>query len=52
MRKIRWQMSIGLVGCRREGEMEVEDDMSDDEIHEMVWDEATQHLETNWEDAE
>lgn len=51
MRKIRWRMSIGLAGCHRDGEFNVEADLTDEEIEDIVWDEATQRLETTWEDA-
>ncbi len=48
MKTINWSMSIGLVGCKRQGSFEIEADVSDSEIDEYVWDEVTQLIETNW----
>lgn len=48
MRKVKWHLSVGLVGCSQEGEFEIEDDCSDEEIEEAVKDEVFQKLEWGW----
>jgi hypothetical protein len=51
MRKIKWSVSMSLVGCRRSGEIEVEADCSDKEIDDMVREEVMQQIEWGWDDA-
>jgi len=52
MKKIRWSMSIGLVGCRREGEFEIEADATPDDVDEIVQEQVFQIIETSWEMVE
>lgn len=48
--KIKWTFSNGLVGCRIEGELDLEDDMTDDEIDEAVSDTIMEnYVEISWE---
>lgn len=48
MKRIKWSLSIGLLGCRREGVIEVEDDVSEAEIEETVKDEAFEYVEWDY----
>lgn len=47
--KIHWELSIGLVGCRRGGTLDVDDDADEKEIEEIVREEVFQHVDWNWE---
>ena len=48
MRKIKVCVETGYAGCDYEDEFEVEDDVSDSEIDEMVWEFACNCITTNW----
>lgn len=48
MIKIKWHLSNGLVGCNREGVVEVEEDCSATEIDEMVREEIDNVIEWGW----
>lgn len=48
MKTIRWELSIGLVGCRVRGTIEMESDASDDEIEEAVRDAVMERCEWTW----
>lgn len=49
MKIVRWRMSMGLVGCSREGEFEVADDMTDEEIENEVFSAVCEAIEWNHE---
>lgn len=42
-------MSIGLVGCQKEGTLEVDDESSDAEIWEIVKDHVLERVDFGWE---
>jgi hypothetical protein len=48
MRKIRCHLSIGLVGCKRETVIEVEADLSDDDINDVVREWVDERIEWDW----
>lgn len=48
MRKIKWTLDVGFVGCVHEGEIEVEDDATEDDIEEEVKEEAYNFLNLSW----
>lgn len=51
-RKVKFCVSIGLVGCKRELIVEVDDDASDEELSQMVVEWALSNvLETWFEEA-
>lgn len=52
MKKIRWTLSIGLVGAKRQGEFEIEDDASEDDIWEAAEDDARRVMDVSWEVVE
>jgi len=47
-RTITVYVELGLVGCRRESTIEVDDDAMDDEIEEMARDEMFNMIEWGW----
>ena len=49
MKKVTWRMTIGFVGAERTGEIEFDDDATDEEIEETVNDDAMQHVDLDWE---
>jgi hypothetical protein len=51
MKTVKWYCSIGLVGCRITGTIEVEADATDDDIDEMIREEVMQRLEWGRADA-
>lgn len=48
MRLIKWHLSTGTQGCDREGEIEVEDNATDDEIDADVREEVFGFVEWCW----
>ncbi len=48
-RVVKWTVAMGLLGCKRTGEFEVDDDASDEDIEEMVEEQAMQRIEWFWE---
>lgn len=50
-RLIKWRMSIGFPAADRIGEVEVDDDATDEQIDDMVREDATNFLEISWEAA-
>lgn len=48
MRTIKWEISMGLVGCKHEGEFEIEDDASKDEIEETARQDAFDRISWTW----
>lgn len=47
--KIKWRLHIGMATGDRKGEIEVADDATDEEIAEIVKEDAHQHIELSWE---
>lgn len=50
--KIRWTLSIGYLSAAKEGEIEVDDDASEDFIEGVVRGEVFQCIEWDWAEAE
>jgi hypothetical protein len=50
-RKIIVSVSTGFVGCRKEEEIEVDDDATDEQIDEEARDVMLSMIEWNWRDA-
>jgi len=51
MRKFRGYVSIGLVGCKRAFEFEVEDDSDQDMIEEIAYDTAREYMDYYFEEV-
>jgi hypothetical protein len=51
MKIIKWQLYTGFANCMHEGEIEVEDTATDEEIDNYVREEAFQYIEWNWTHA-
>lgn len=51
MRKIKWHVSLGFAGADRHGEVDVDDDCTEEEINEIVRGEMSNFLEWGWEEA-
>jgi hypothetical protein len=49
MRKVKWKLSIGFPGATQEGEFEVVDDATDEEIEEVAKEEAFDCIDWDWE---
>lgn len=52
MRKIEWKMGIGYGNAVRRGTIEVDDDATEDQIDEQVWEDAVQWVDTSWDEVE
>lgn len=52
MRKIEWYCDTGFAGCRHEGTFEVEDDYTDEEISDYVYEEIMNYLSFGWKEVE
>ena len=48
MRKIQVYLQVGLAGCDRNETLEVDEDLSDDEISEIVQDWAYNYIDYGW----
>lgn len=48
MRTIKWTLDIGLVTCERSGEVEVEDNATDEEIEASVREDVFQYIDWSW----
>jgi hypothetical protein len=48
VRTIEWAISTGFAGGVYRGEFEVEEDVSDDDIDEMVQDELNNRIYSSW----
>ena len=48
VRKIRWVLETGFVGCTHEDEFEVLDDATDEEIDEIANEAAFSELDFSW----
>ena len=49
MRTVKWNLSIGYAGATQEGEFEVEDDATEEEIGEAAKEEAFNCIDWDWE---
>lgn len=52
VRKIKFTISIGLVGCRREDTFEFDDDTTDEEIQQAYTDWMYEQIDGGWEEVE
>lgn len=52
VRKIKFTISLGLVGCSREDVIEFEDDTTEEEIQEAYEDWRLEQLDGGWEEIE
>ncbi len=50
-RKIEYTLETGYSGCSDHGEMEVDDNATDEEINQMIWEMAQEHG-VSWEGDE
>jgi hypothetical protein len=50
MKTVEWHLTIGLQGCDRSGEIEVEDDATDEQIDAVVREEVFNFVEWGWEE--
>lgn len=48
MRTIKWHLFLNLAGCDLEGEFEVNDNATEEEIEEEVKEEVFNFIEWNW----
>lgn len=48
MKKIEWYINTGFAGCTHEGEFEVEDNATDDEIEKLVKEEVFNYIDWYW----
>lgn len=46
--KIKWLLETGFAGATHEGEFEIEDNATDEEIEEMAKDDAFQNINWSW----
>jgi hypothetical protein len=46
---VKWHLSTGLSGCDREGEVEIEDDATDDDIEDAVREDMWNFLSLTWQ---
>ena len=51
MKTIKWYLSIGLAGATQEGEFEIEDDATRQEIEEYAKDKVFNFIEWDWEEV-
>jgi len=47
-KRVYWNVSISLVGCRKDGWFDIEEDADDEEIEATVKDAAFEEIEWNW----
>ncbi|MCB5934479.1 hypothetical protein LI012_06380 [Caldibacillus thermoamylovorans] len=52
MRKVKFTVSIGLVGCRREDIFEFDCDITDEEIQQAYTDWMYEQIDGGWEDVD
>lgn len=52
MRKVRFTLSMNLVGCKSEEIMEFDDDMTDEEIQEQYEEWREEQLDGGWEEVD
>jgi hypothetical protein len=48
MKKIQWYLTIGYPTADRSGEIEVNENATDEEIEEIVCEEANNYIEWGW----
>lgn len=51
MRKIKWWCDTGFVGAKHEGEMELPDDYTDEEISDYVYEEVLNYITWGWDEV-
>lgn len=51
MKRIIWHVSMGLQGCKREDELDVEDDATDEQIEAIVREQVYEQIDWGWESA-
>lgn len=49
MKTIKWCLHTGFAGVKHEGEFEVDDDTTDEEINKMVREEAFNYIDLGWQ---
>jgi len=52
MKAIYWYLHTGFAGCTHEGEIEVPDDATTDEIEQMAKDAAFNHITWGWNEKQ
>lgn len=50
MKTIEFWVSLDLAGCRVEEEMDIEEDMTEEEIEKLVHEEVIGHVDWGWRD--
>ena len=48
MKRIKWVCDTGFAGCHHEGEFEVDDDATEEEISEAVMDDVCNFVSWTW----
>ena len=48
MKKIKWVCETGFAACRHEGEIDVDDNATEEEIDEMVLDDICNYVNWTW----
>lgn len=51
MKKIKAYANYGFVGTNREKIIEVDDDATEEEINELIWEWAADYVYTDWEEV-
>lgn len=52
MKKIKWYINTGFATASHKGEWEVEDDVTDEELNDMLRDEVSSNIDAGWYPAE
>ena len=52
MKEIKWILNTGFAGCEHKGIVKVEDDATEDEIDDIVKEEAFRHINWCWIEGE
>jgi hypothetical protein len=45
---VKWKINTGYPGASHEGEWEVEDDITDDELHQMMEETVNDYIDAWW----
>lgn len=48
MKTVKWVLETGYRGCEHEGEIQVDDDATEDDIEELVKEEAYGYVDLMW----